>query len=187
MSIHLRFLLCKNACWGAPKPAGDFWTPCPEVPLSAAPSLPLLGLILPPSGQVEEVVDVGLDRHVLVAKRGPVRFMGQSQQYTGVIKSGRAIKMTHRELQGICKSRLWVCGRGRLGGVRQQIIHCHAEEVCDTLEVIDCGRRHAPLTYDTVAEPSRLLKLRYANVPALAKCGNIGKHQRLHPLLFQVF
>lgn len=113
--------------------------------------------------------------------------MGQSQQYTGVIKSGRAIKMTHRELQGICKSRLWVCGRGRLGGVRQQIIHCHAEEVCDTLEVIDCGRRHAPLTYDTVAEPSRLLKLRYANVPALAKCGNIGKHQRLHPLLFQVF
>ena len=113
--------------------------------------------------------------------------MGQSQQYTGVIKSGRAIKMTHRELQGICKSRLWGCGRGRLGGVRQQIIHCHAEEVCDTLEVIDCGRRHAPLTYATVAEPSRLLKLRYANVPALAKCGNIGKHQRLHPLLFQVF
>ena len=65
MSIHLRFLLRKNACWGAPKPAGDFWTPCPEVPLSAVPSLPLLGLILPPSGQVEEVVDVGLDRHRL--------------------------------------------------------------------------------------------------------------------------
>ena len=29
--------------------------------------------------------------------------MGQSQQYTGVIKSGRAIKMTHRELQGMLK------------------------------------------------------------------------------------
>ena len=68
VSIHLRFLLCKNACWGAPKPAGDFWTPCPEVPLSAAPSLPLLGLILPPSGQVEKVVDVGLDR-----RRRPLR------------------------------------------------------------------------------------------------------------------
>lgn len=68
MSIHLRFLLRKNACWGAPKPAGDFWTPCPEVPLSAAPSLPLLGLILPPSGQVEKVVDVGLDR-----RRRPLR------------------------------------------------------------------------------------------------------------------
>ena len=48
--------------------AGDFWTPCPEVPLSAAPSLPLLGLILPPSGQVEKVVDVGLDR-----RRRPLR------------------------------------------------------------------------------------------------------------------
>ena len=48
-----------------PKPAGSLWTPCPEASLSAAPSLTLLGLTLPPAGQVEEMIDVGLDRHRL--------------------------------------------------------------------------------------------------------------------------
>ena len=55
----------KNACWGCtPNPPEASGHGVQRL-LSAAPSLSLLGLILPPVRQAEEVIDVGLDRHRL--------------------------------------------------------------------------------------------------------------------------
>ena len=65
---HLLFLLGrgprKNACWGAPQTRRTSGQSVQKSLLSAAPALPLLGLV-PPVRMAEQIVDTALDRHGL--------------------------------------------------------------------------------------------------------------------------
>ena len=53
----------KNACWGAPQTRCTSGQSVQKSLLSAAPALPLLGLILPPVRQAEQMLHVALDGH----------------------------------------------------------------------------------------------------------------------------
>ena len=50
---------------GVPPNPMDFWPVWPEAPLSAALSLPLLGLIFPPVRQAEQMIHAALDSYQL--------------------------------------------------------------------------------------------------------------------------
>ena len=64
--------------------------------------------------------------------------MGQSQQYTGVIKSGRAIKMTHRELQGMLKQ-LSEYQVNQLGQIAMRYLTLICNDRCQEAISLDSG------------------------------------------------